>query len=316
MVWAVLGVLLIALILVVSRFCYRIAFYSLNEKEQDIYVIPPGEQYEALSDEILEMIHEVDQLPYELFTITARDGLHLAARYYHFYDGAPVQILFHGYRGNGIREFSGNHRLAKKLGFNCLVVDERAHGKSGGHTITFGIKERLDCVDWVSYARDRFGEDTQIFLSGVSMGAATVLMASELLSPGQVAAVTADCPYSSPGRIIRKVTRDVGLPPYLAYPFVMIGALVFGRFCLWKSSPLESVRHTRIPILLIHGEDDRFVPCDMSRDIHAAAPDLCRLYTVPGAGHGLSYPTDPAGYEKVYGDFLKSCEIQIKNPTQ
>ena len=76
MVWLFLAAVVVALILIASRFCYRIAFYSLNEKEQDIYVIPPGKQYEALADEILAMIHEVDQLPYELLTITARDGLH------------------------------------------------------------------------------------------------------------------------------------------------------------------------------------------------------------------------------------------------
>ena len=306
MIWVLISIgLLAAVILWLSRFCYRMAFYSLNEKEQDLYTIPPGKQYEDVADQILELIHEVDQLSYELVSITARDGLHLVGSYYHFKANAPVQILFHGYRSNGRREFSGNNRIAVKLGFNAIVVDERAHGKSGGHTITFGIKERYDCLAWAEYAAQRFGPDIPIILTGVSMGAATVLMASSLPLPQNVAAIIADCPYSSPGEIIRKVSRDVKLPPKLAYPFVVIGALVFGRFKLWETSPVEAVRRTQIPILLIHGDDDRFVPCEMSSQIYAACNSAAELVIFPGAGHALSYFTDTKLYEKTVLDFLK-----------
>ena len=306
MIWFfIIAVVIISIVLLACRFCYRLAFYSMNEKEQDIYAIPPGKQYEAVADQILELIHEVDQLSYELISITARDGLHLVGRYYHFKDGAPVQILFHGYRGNGKREFSGNNRIAEKLGLNVIVVDERAHGKSGGHTITFGIKERYDCLDWANYAANRFGADTPIILTGVSMGAATVLMASSLPLPESVKAIIADCPYSSPKAIIQKVSADVKLPPKVSYPFVVLGALVFGKFKLWQTSPIEAVRRTRIPILLFHGEDDRFVPCEMSEAIYAACRGPAEMVIVPGAGHALSYLLDTALYEKTVAEFLK-----------
>lgn len=306
MIWFfIIAVVIISIVLLACRFCYRLAFYSMNEKEQDIYTIPPGKQYEAVAYQILELIHEVEQLSYELISITARDGLYLVGRYYHFKDGAPVQILFHGYRGNGKREFSGNNRIAEKLGLNVIVVDERAHGKSGGHTITFGIKERYDCLDWANYAANRFGADTPIILTGVSMGAATVLMASSLPLPQSVKAIIADCPYSSPKAIIQKVSADVKLPPKVSYPFVVLGALVFGKFKLWQTSPIEAVRRTRIPILLIHGEDDRFVPCEMSEVIYAACRGPAELVIVPGAGHALSYFLDTALYEKTVTDFLK-----------
>lgn len=310
MVWILLLIGLVAgLFLWLCRFCYRMAFYRLNEKEQDIYTIPPGKQYEAVADQILELIHEVDQLSYELISITAKDGLHLVGRYYHFKDDAPVQILFHGYRGNAKREFSGNNRIAEKLGFNVIVVDERAHGKSGGHTITFGIKERYDCLAWANYAAERFGRNVPIILTGVSMGAATVLMASSLPLPDNVAAIIADCPYSSPKEIIRKVSADIKLPPSLAYPFVVAGAMLFGRFKLWESSPVLEVKKTRIPILLIHGDDDRFVPCDMSVKIYAACKGMAELAIFPGAGHALSYFIDPDLYERTVSDFLKLCGV-------
>lgn len=310
MLWFLAGtVLLMGVILWVSRFCYRIAFYSLNEAEQDIYAIPPGKQYESVADRILELIHEVDELSYELISITARDGLHLVGRYYHFKDNAPVMILFHGYRGNAKREFSGNNRIAMKLGLNVIAVDERAHGRSGGHTITFGIKERYDCQAWAEYAAKRFGKEIPIVLSGVSMGAATVLMASSLELPENVAAIIADCPYSSPEEIIKKVSRDVRLPPTLAYPFVVIGALIFGRFQLWEASPVQEVKKTRIPLLLIHGEDDRFVPFEMSKKIYAASTGTAELVIFPGAGHALSYFADPSRYEKTIHSFLIRCGV-------
>lgn len=310
MMWILLlTAVLIGAVLWISRFCYRIAFYSMNEKEQDIYAIPPGKQYEAVADQILELIHEVESLSYEIVSVTAKDGLHLVGRYYHFRDGAPVMILFHGYRGNGRREFAGNNRIAEKLGFNVIAVDERAHGKSGGHTITFGIKERYDCLAWANYAAERFGSDIPIVLSGVSMGAATVLMASSLPLPKSVKAIIADCPYSSPKAIIQKVSADVKLPPKLAYPFVVIGALLFGKFRLWQSSPVEAVRRANVPILLIHGDDDRFVPCEMSEEIFDACSSGGELVIVPGAGHALSYFVDTDRYVRKVSAFLKNCEV-------
>lgn len=306
--WLIL-VFLSAAVLWAARFSYRVVFYNLNEKEQDVNVVPPGEQYEKIADVMLAQINELNSLPYEQVFITARDGVRLAAKYYHVRDGAPVQIQFHGYRGNGIREFSGGFKIAREFGLNSIVVDERAHGKSGGHTISFGILERFDCADWVAYASRRFGKDTPIILSGVSMGAATVLMAAELDLKGRVVGITADCPYSSPGAIIRKVCRGMKLPAWLVYPFVVVGALVFGRFGLWESSAVKAVQNTKIPILLIHGEDDRFVPCDMSRQISKRCASPCTLLTIPDAGHGICYYVDAPRYKQALREFFRSCGV-------
>lgn len=310
MLWVVLGIAVVTgLVLVLARFCYRVVFYNLNDQEKDAYAVPPGEQYEKLADRMLSQIRDLEQLPFEQVYIQSRDGLRLAARYYHFHDNAPVQIQFHGYRGNAVREYSGGNVMAQELGYNSLVVDERAHGKSEGHTISFGILERFDCLDWIEYVNNRFGTQTTIVLSGVSMGASTVLMASGLALPTNVAAITADCPYSSPGAIIRKVCRDVRIPGWLAYPFVALGGWVFGGFKLWASSPVKAVKNAKVPIQLIHGEDDRFVPCEMSCEIYEACAAPKRLTTFPDAGHGLSYLVDTPKYHQVFKSFMSACGI-------
>ena len=89
----------------------------------------------------------------------------------------------------------------------------------------------------------------------------------------------------------------MGLPVDILYPFVKLGARIFGRFDLEETSPLEAVSRTKIPIIFVHGDTDAFVPHEMSARLYeACSSDKKVLITVPGAGHGLAYPTDKDGY--------------------
>ena len=137
------------------------------------------------------------------------------------------------------------------------------------------------------------------------MGAATVLMASELSLPPQVRGIIADCPYSTPLAIIRKVGRDMHLPAGFSAFLASVSARLFGHFDLSASGPVDAVRHSPVPILLIHGEDDHFVPCEMSREILDANPSMIERYTFPGAQHGLSYLVDPVRYENLVCAFSR-----------
>ena len=171
--------ILLLLVLLFAYICYRITFHSPHKHQNDIYNIPPAEQYQAQKEMTMEMIRSFDALPFERVFITSRDGLKLSGRYYHRRDGAPLGIGFHGYRGTAIRDFCGGGTISLDAGHNLLLIDQRSQNLSEGHTITFGVKERFDCLDWVQYAVDRFGPDVQILLYGISMGASTVLMVSE-----------------------------------------------------------------------------------------------------------------------------------------
>ncbi|MBQ9168740.1 MAG: prolyl oligopeptidase family serine peptidase [Oscillospiraceae bacterium] len=306
MTWFLIPFAIIAVILMAAYYTYRTAFYSPKRGRADPYAPVEGEQYLPFRDRIIAATRRMDSLPFEPIWISADDGTMLFGRYYHSADGAPLQILFHGYRSSALRDSSGGHGLARKLKFNILVIDERAHGISGGHTISFGIKERYDCLNWVQYANDRFGKNQPIILSGLSMGAATVLMASDLRLPANVCCIIADSPFSSPIEIIQKVCAEMHYPPKLSYPFILLGAKIFGGFNLLESSAVKSVSHTKIPILLIHGKADFFVPCSMSEEICNASVSRTELHLIPNAGHGLAYMTDPAKYEKITCDFLNT----------
>ncbi|MGN0165461.1 MAG: alpha/beta hydrolase [Lachnospiraceae bacterium] len=284
---------------------YRTAFYSKPGRSEDIYKLPKGEQYESGREIMCALISEMEKLPCEQVYIKSYDGLKLAARYYHNKDGAPLQIQFHGYKGCALRDFCGGNMLAREMGHNTLVVDQRAHGKSEGHTISFGIKERYDCLSWINYACSRFGRDIPIILSGVSMGASTVLMAAELDLPKNVVCIVADSPYSSPEAIIRKVCTNMKLNNKIAYPFVRLGARVFGDLKLSDGDAVRAVKKSKVPILIIHGEDDRFVPCEMSGEIYNSSPELIVRETFPGAGHAISFITDIDRYRKLTRDFIE-----------
>ncbi|MBE6632887.1 MAG: alpha/beta hydrolase [Ruminococcaceae bacterium] len=292
---------------VVSFITYRMAFYANTKSSEISRKLPNTDQYNEVRETMLSYIDDLSARPYERVCIRSDDGKRLWARYYHSANGAPLDIGFHGYKSHPVRDFCGGSRISFAMGHNLLLPEQRAHAESDGRTITFGILERLDCLAWVNYALERFGEETPICLYGVSMGAATVLMAGGEALPRNVRAIIADCPYSSPVSIIGKVCReDMRLPFGLLHPFLRLGARLYGGFRLDpKCGAVEAVKRGDVPILILHGEDDRFVPCEMSREIQRANPERVRLKTFAGAGHGLSYLKAPDAYEAEVREFLQ-----------
>lgn len=305
----ILGILF--LFFVSTYFCYHQVFV-VTKKSLDGYVkLPNTKQYNEVADESERMIREAMSIPYEEVTITSSDGLTLFARYYETDPRASLQIMFHGYKSSSLRDFSGGLSFALNNGYNVLLVDQRAHGRSGGKCLTFGIMERYDCLSWIQYAIDRFGEDVKIVLYGMSMGSATVLMATALPLPENVKGVIADCGYTAPSEIIQKVIRDHHCPPKLLYPLIRLSAFLYGDFDLESASASSAMTACNIPIFLIHGEADLFVPCEMSRTNYAlCAAKKKRLFTVMNAGHGLSYLHDKEGYLRELYSFLRLIGVR------
>ncbi len=290
------------LIMLFSLIAYIITFYtSAKQKAMGAHLFKDGSN----SDNIKVFMDKVDSTPCEWVYIDSHDGKRLAARYIHSCDGAPLHIQFHGYRGSSTRDFCGGNLLARARGHNTLLIEQRAHSKSDGHTITFGIKERIDCLKWIKYAVKRFGDKTPIILSGISMGASTVLMAGEFDLPKNVVGIIADSPFSSPSDIIKNECANMGLSPKLVFPFIRLGGLIFGRFDVCKASSLEAVKKCTKPVLIIHGEADTFVPLEMGKKLYEnCASQNKRFASFPNANHGYSYIVDGKRYEAIVDEFL------------
>ena len=305
--WILGAVAVLALLAVaVAYIAYREAFYvppvHRRKPKPDI---PMGKPYAPYRQDMEAWLQNCRSRKWEPVSITSFDGLKLTGRYCEHAPGAPVEIMFHGYRGTADRDLSGGVHRSGLLGHSCLLVDQRCSGGSEGRSITFGIFEYRDCLQWVDFAVKRLGKDVKIILTGISMGAATVLTAAGHALPKNVIGVLADCGYSTPRDIIQKVLRDEHYPVKLMYPFVRLGARLFGGFDLEETSPMAAMATCRVPVLFFHGEEDGYVPCHMSRQLYEACKSRKQLVTVPGADHGLSFPKDPEGYLRVMREFFE-----------
>ena len=255
-------------------------------------------------DIVRQGIEYVNSRPHKWVETVSYDGLILRGRYY---DNRceKTAIVFHGYRSAAARDFSCALQLYESLGFNVLMVDQRAHGRSEGRLITFGIKESRDVVSWVKFVTEKYAPQ-KILLGGMSMGATTVLLACGEDLPGSVKGVIADCGYTSPREII-KITAEKRFKFNAEFfiPFMDIFCRLFGKFSVKNVSTANAMKNSRIPVLLIHGTADDTVPLEMSERTIKSCSGKSRLLIVEGAGHGLSFLTDRTTVIKAIKEFVK-----------
>lgn len=298
--------LLILFILLLSFILFLVVFYVPPRKvrEPDYIELPPGKIYEPFYDQMRQWIITARNTPHEDVSITSFDGLKLCGKYYEYSPDAPVELMFHGYRGSAERDMAGGMHRAFRLGHSALIVDQRCAGRSEGNVISFGVNEHRDCLAWVDFVVSNFGNDVKIILTGISMGASTVLKASGKELPPNVVGVLADCGFHSAKDVICSVAENMHLPSRVLYPFVKLGAKLFGRFDLEELTPVESLKNCKIPVLFFHGEGDDYVPSYMSRINYASCASRKKLVLIPGAGHGLSFPVDPERYVREMDEFF------------
>lgn len=299
--------ILLLIILLISYILFLVIFYVPPRKENKGQIdLPAGKIYEPFWDDMRKWVMEARSTPHEIFHIKSYDGLTLYGKFYEFAPGAPIEVMFHGYRGNAERDLSGGMQRCFQLGHSALIVDQRGAGMSEGNIITFGVKEHRDCLSWIDFVINHFGPDVRIILTGISMGASTVLIAAGNELPPNVIGVLADCGFHSAKDVILSVADSMHLPSKLLYPFVKFGAKLFGHFNIEEVSAEASLKHCTVPVLFFHGLDDDYVPSYMSERNYTACTSSKKLVLIPKAGHGLSYPMDPERYIQEMKAFFRA----------
>lgn len=288
------ALLLLLSLTVFSYIIHLVVFKSEREKCSDAYRGLEKSRYAPHAERMRECIDRMLELPYKPLELISHDGLKLRARYYEGKDTMPCIIFAHGYKCNPIRDLSPIMIETLNRGYGALLIDQRAHGESEGNVIGFGLTERQDVLGWSRLLSEMLGDSAKIILYGMSMGAATVLLASGLDLPSSVKGVIADCPYSSATEIIGEVGKRLHVPSPLTRLGARIGAALFGGFRLCEDTPTEAARRTNKPILLIHGNRDTFVPFYMSEEIAKASG--ASLYAIDEAEHAVCYLCDSDGY--------------------
>ena len=281
---------------------------SCPRKKEDLRPIeervdPLWEEYQ---ETVFEGIHWFEEQEIETVEIQSHDGLRLRGRYLEHPNAKGTILLFHGYRTDGVTDFSGVFSYYYGLGYSILSVYQRAHVMSEGKYITFGAKERFDCQRWAWYAYRRFGKDHPLLLDGMSMGASTVLMASALDLPPTVKGIIADCGFTSGWEELLHIIRGRKIPcaTVIMHAADLFAKLVAG-FSFRECSTTESLAKTKLPVLMIHGEADEFVPARFSKEGYAACGSEKELLLFPGAKHGLSYMVDQPRCQAALERFLR-----------
>lgn len=269
----------------------------------------PSEDYTARSEKAREALAAYT---YEDVSIESRDGLVLRGRYWHSPSPKRTVVFAHGFRSTGEYDSTLSAPLYLKNGCELLVIDQRACASSEGKYMTFGALEKYDLVMWAEYANSRGADKMPMYFSGVSMGGATVVLASALELPKNVIGLVDDCGYESISAIMRHVLKKwFKMPPFPLEYTTSLFIRLFARYNMYadSSSALKAAAASTLPLLIIHGGKDDFVPTEMSRRVYAASASRDkRLVIVDEAEHALSFYIDP---EKVGGEllsFFERCE--------
>ncbi len=247
--------------------------------------------------------------------IDSDDGLRLHASLINVPEGtAPkgVVIVFHGYRSFGARDFCLQLPMLHEAGYNIMLVDHRSHGKSEGKYICYGTKECYDAILWRKKASELYGTDIPIALFGLSMGGATVLMASGLVDKDdtQVKCIIADCPFDSAYDIIKHVLwKYRKIYPQPVIHFAGFWLRFIASFNMRSPSASERVKESHLPLLIFHGKEDKFVPTQCSIDIANSAKDRAKLVLVDNAEHAEAVYYNYELYKKELIEFLETHMI-------
>ena len=132
-----------------------------------------------------------------------------------------------------------------------------------------------------------------------------MLMASGLNLPAQVKGIISDCGFTSPKYVFTHVLHTMYHLP--AFPMIQIADMVNKKkagYGLDECNAAREVRKAKVPILLIHGEQDTFVPCSMCEEIYENCAAPKKKLIVKGAAHAESYYKDMEAYEAALDEFI------------
>lgn len=231
--------------------------------------------------------------------INSQDGLHLKARYYPAKTATKkTMVLVHGFGDNSLT--LGNYiRFFHQSGYNVLAPDNRSHGYSQGKYIGFGWQDRQDLQNWIQQLIKRKGSDVQIGLFGVSMGASTVMYYLGLKVPAQVKTAIVDCGYASiNGELTHELKQLFNLPSFPLIPTANLYTKFLAHYSLYDGETAQTLKHNRIPLFIIHGTKDTFVPTKNAKINYQNDLGPKKLWLVKGAKHACSYQKTPRIYQK------------------
>ncbi|MCR5179905.1 MAG: alpha/beta hydrolase [Bacteroidaceae bacterium] len=218
-----------------------------------------------------------------------------------------VAVCIHGWRQQAISILHIARIYHQQLGCDVLLPDLHAHGLSEGETIGMGWKEREDVLHWMKVAAELF-DAHDFIVHGISMGAATTMNVAGEPLPDEVKKIrfVEDCGYTSVWDEFRhELKADFGMSPFpLLYTSSWLCWLRYG-WSFSQAAPLDQVAKCPYPMLLIHGDNDTFVPSWMIHPLYEAKPQPKKLWITAGSEHDRSYNDYTEEYVRRVVEFVE-----------
>ncbi len=232
------------------------------------------------------------------------DGIDIHAIHYPGVPGAGTVLLCHGH-GVNLMRLDDMVGFLRRAGYSLLLLDFRAHGRSGGKYCTVGVHEWKDIRAVLDAARKGglISDDTPLAAYGRSMGAATLINGSEHLPE-----IRAFILESSFERLRKIAARDAWNLFYL--PDTFLTDLVF-----WAVQRVTGIDYAgnapedrtggfgSRPVFLIHDEKDVRATREAFDSLHGRLPQA-QTWVVKGAWHVCAHHESPVEFEMRFLDFL------------
>ena len=228
-----------------------------------------------------------------------------------FYTDKPTNkwvIIAHGYcRDQRYTWYYADAYLQR--GYHVLTPDLNASGKSDGKYLTMGVKESADIQAWSKKLAIEKA-NSKIALHGISMGAATVMLAAQKPLPKEVYAVIEDCGYTDAYNMFAlKLEEFFSLPAFPILNIVNIVQKIKAGAYLSDAAPITNISKVKLPILFIHGDKDSLIPATMMNELYSACGSQAKQKVmIKNAGHARSMATNPTLYFDTICEFLHKHE--------
>lgn len=306
MIWWIILCFIVLVIVALFSASYYLLCLAVKRKDAKKYVganvLGPSPRQSYLS-EIQQAFDWAAAQPHIWLSINSKDGLKLYARLVEHTNAKGCILLFHGFRSSPERDFNIMIPYLYSLGYSLLLIDVRSHGRSEGKFMTYGVKESDDCELWAKQISSLYPK-LPLYLYGTSMGASTVMFASDHDLPSEVKGIIADCGFTCPWDILaRSLKRKTGLLPFPILYFAEIWIHLLCHYDLHLST-VGSLKKTDIPVLFVHGTDDVTILSEMTVKNYDACASAKRLVLVAGGEHCTNFLIGDKEYFNAINDLL------------
>ena len=309
MIYVFLFVFLFLLIItiILTVIAYKLYSDSVIKKNKNILKVFEKKGFNFDYRVVPPNVEWLEEQNLKEYYITSTDGLKLHGLFLQAPNPLRTVICVHGYRGNYKYDFSPIVKYFNANHTNMFFVEQRCHGESEGEFITFGAKEKEDLQQWIDFVRNKVDTKNPIYLYGISMGATTCLLSLENDYSTILSGVISDCGYTSMKTEFNNLSKNwYGIPGFPLVNILGFFCSMFGKFSMDATSTKKALENNKVPILFIHGEDDKFVNPEHTRINYTRDAGVKEIMWVPNANHGESLMRDPDKYHQKLEYFFKT----------